>query len=483
MAGTSATRAPGTRSASWWPLLAVCVGYFMVILDATAVNVALPSLGRDLGTGITGLQWVVDGYTLVFAGLLLSTGAIGDRRGPNRVYQAGLLVFTAASVGCGLAPGTGWLVAARLAQGLGAALLVPASLALLQVAYSEPTVRARAFGIWGGVGGVGAAAGPLIGGALIGAFGWRSVFFVNLPVGLAGVALAARHVPAPAGRPRRLDPAAQALGILALAALTGALIEAGSVGWSAPLVLVGFGTAVAAAIAFVAVEHRAEQPMLPPALFRSPTFSGANLVGVLINLGFYGQLFVASIYFQRVRGDSALTTGLLLLPELAMAVVASTASGWVMARTGPRRPMLTGLALGGAGLLGWLVAGPHTPYPALIVPLVATGFGMAFTMPAATAAVMGAAAAEFAGTVSGVINAARQVGGVIGVALLGTLIADQATFVAGMHAGLIVASLAFFVGCAVTYRMVVSGAPARTAAPASPPPVTDGTCRETAQEQ
>jgi DHA2 family methylenomycin A resistance protein-like MFS transporter len=434
------------RAGTSLPLAAICVGYFMVILDATVVNVALPSLARALHTGTAGLQWIVDGYSLVLAGLLLSAGALSDRLGAKRVFQAGLAVFAMASAGCGLAPGAAVLIMARLVQGLGAALAVPASLSLLQVSCAEPAARARAFGIWGGVAGVAAAAGPIVGGLLVAGFGWRAVFFVNLPIAAIGLVLTARYVPAPQGRPHGLDPAAQLAGVTALAALTAALIQAGREPFTAPAVLAASGVFLAAGAAFLVAEHRGHDPMLPLGLFRNRTFSAATAVGLLINLGFYGELFVLTLYFQQVRGYSAVLTAVLLLPQMGMATIASTLSGRVMARTGPRLPMIAGQALAGAGLLAMMQAGPRSPYGLLVAPLVAAGFGMAFTMPAATAAVMGSVPGDRGGIASGVINTARQVGGVIGVALLGTLVAHRAAFIPGLHAAMIAAGTAFLLG-------------------------------------
>lgn len=435
-------------------LLAVCTGYLMVILDVTAVNVALASLGRGLHTGVSGLQWVVAGYTIVFAALLLSAGAFGDRHGAKRVFQLGLVVFTAASAGCALAPSVGLLVVARLIQGLGAALVVPTSLALLQAAYADPAARARAYGIWGGVAGVGAAAGPIVGGGLVAVAGWRAVFLVNVPIGVAGVPLAARYLPNGGTSSRHLDLPAQGVGGLALAALAGGLIEAGRRGWTDPLVLGCLAVSVTAAVVFVGVERRTGSPMLPLGLFADRTFSAASAVGFLINLGFYGQLFVASLYFQQLRGYSALRAGMALLPELAMASIASTLSGRVMARVGHRIPMIVGLGLGAAGLAGWVVAGARTPYLLVVPSLVATGFGMAVTMPAATAAVMGAAPSDRGGVASGVLNTARQVGGTVGIALFGALVAQRSGFVPGMRVGAGLAAGAFLLGCGLAAGLV-----------------------------
>jgi DHA2 family methylenomycin A resistance protein-like MFS transporter len=423
------------------PLIAICLGYFMVILDATVVNVALPALGHDLGGGVSGLQWVVDGYALVFGALLLSAGSVGDRLGGRHVFELGLVVFTLASAACAAAPSVSLLVGARLAQGLGAALLVPSSLALLRAAYEDPRERAQAVGAWGAIAGIAAASGPVIGGLLVAAGSWRWVFLLNVPVGIVALALARRYLPRAGERSGAgVDPPGQLLAVAALGSLTLGLIQESVV----PLLL-----SLPLGAAFVLRERRAHSPMLPLRLFRNPTFSGASFVGLAINLGFYGQLFVISLYFQHVRGWSALATGLALLPEGIFVALSSALSGRLMKRTGPRLPMLAGLTLGGLGLGGLVIAGSHTSYVVLVPPLVAAGFGMAFTMPAATAAIIGAAPAERAGIASGVLNASRQAGGAIGVALLGTLVASGA-FVRGLRVAMLVAGAAFLIAAAVT---------------------------------
>ncbi|HEY2601120.1 MAG TPA: DHA2 family efflux MFS transporter permease subunit, partial [Thermoleophilaceae bacterium] len=310
------------------PLIAICLGYFMVILDATVVNVALPALGRDLGGGVSDLQWVVDGYTLVFAGLLLSAGSLGDRLGGRNVFRAGLVLFTLASAACAAAPSVPLLVAARLAQGLGAALLVPSSLALLRAAYHDPRERARAVGAWGAVAGIAAASGPVVGGLLVSAASWRWVFLLNLPVGIAALLLAERFLPRVGERTGAgIDPLGQLLAVAALSSLTFGLIQSGHSGWTSAEGLVPLLVSVPLWVAFLACERRAREPMLPLRLFRSPTFSGASFVGLAINLGFYGQLFVISLYFQHVRGWSPLVTGLALLPEGIFVALSSALSG------------------------------------------------------------------------------------------------------------------------------------------------------------
>jgi DHA2 family methylenomycin A resistance protein-like MFS transporter len=336
------------------PLLAICLGYFMVILDATIVNVALPSVQRQLGGAVSSLQWIVDAYTVVFAGLLLSAGSLGDRIGARRVFDAGLVLFTVSSAACAAAPTVAVLIGARAAQGVGAAMLVPSSLALLRAAYDQPSERARAVGIWGAVAGTGAASGPVVGGLLVGLISWRAVFVVNVPVGVAAFMLTARHLPKAGDRVNgSFDPPGQLLGILALTLVTLGLIEGGAAGWGAPVPLVALVLFAPAAIAFIVREWIATKPMLPLGLFDDRKFSGATFVGLAINFGFYGQLFAIVLYFQHVRGYSALHTGLALLPEGAFVAIASALSGRVTGRIGPRAPMLIGLCCGRCALNGY----------------------------------------------------------------------------------------------------------------------------------
>lgn len=309
-----------TRFSEMLSLIAICLGYFMVILDSTVVTVALPTIQHELGATVTDLQWVVDGYTLVFACLLLTAGALGDRLGNKQVFLVGLVLFTGASAACGLAPTMWVLQVARVVQGVGAAFQVPASLALLNHTFSESHKRDRAIGLWGGIAGVAAAAGPIIGGLLVTTLGWRSVFFLNIPVGIAAFLLTWRFVPRVAGQHQRgLDLGAQGATIIALALLTLAFIQGSVWGWTSfPILgsLVGF---VVATGIFLLIERHASSPMLPLNLFRSRTFSAVNTVGLLLNFGFYGELFFMTLYFQNIRGYSALITGLALLPQMGMA--------------------------------------------------------------------------------------------------------------------------------------------------------------------
>ncbi|MCX4627011.1 MFS transporter [Streptomyces sp. NBC_01443] len=453
------------------PLVALSLGYFLVMLDVTVVNVAVPSIQSSLDVGPSGLQWIVDGYSTFFAGLLLLGGGLGDRFGHRPLYLFGLAVFTVASVGCALAPVDGVLIAARLAQGAGAAFLVPASFALLQAAYPDRALRARAVGIWGLVSAVAFGAGPAVGGLLVSGLDWRWVFWVNLPVAALAAAMTLRHVQAPARKRQtgRMDPAGQLLGVLGLVGVAGALNEAGSAGWTSPRVVTAFVLGVAALIAFVLVERHLEKglavrpegrkPLLPLSLFRDRRLTTTNVIGLLLSLGYYGMLFVATLYFQQERGFSALETGLALLPSVCMGFLAAPLSSRVTARTGPYVPMTGALLLGVAGFLGWLTAGPETPYPVLLFALMATGLATPVTVVAATVAIMEAAPAEGAGVASAVFNVSRQAGNAIGVALFGTLIGATGRL-PGLHVSALIAAGAFLIGsvlAGITVRRLGTG--------------------------
>ncbi|WP_351235319.1 MFS transporter [Streptomyces sp. NPDC002133] len=447
--------APEYGQQPWKPLLAVCAGYFMVILDVTIINVAVPVVGRELSASLTGIQWITDGYTMVFAGLLLTGGALGDRLGNRRIFCTGVGVFTASSAACALAQDTPALVAARLLEGLGAALIVPGSLALLQQAYPHPAARSRAFGLWGSMAGIAASAGPLLGGLLVSTVGWRWVFLINLPVGIACLVLTLRYVaPSPRHADRPLDWPAQCAVVAAVVLLTAALNEAGRRGWSDPAVLVAAGAAVLAGTAFAVRERLARSPALPLSLLRSRTISGGAVIGLLFNFGFYGMVFTASLYFQHERGYSALSTGAALFPAVAMTMFASVLSGRLSRRTGDRPLVVTGMLLAAVGLAGWAVAGAEPAYVLLVGPMMAAGFGTSFALTGATSTVMGAAPAEYSGTTSALFNTARQIGSAMGVALGGSLLATAADYSAGLRVGMAVGALAYLVAAGLAWLCV-----------------------------
>ncbi len=432
------------------PLVALCLGFFMIMMDATVVNTALPDIGHDLAATVSGLQWILDGYTLIFACLLLSAGSFGDRLGARRVFVLGLLLFTTASVACGLAPTLGVLNGARVAQGIGAALALPTSLALINASYPDRAQRARAIGVWGGLGGVAAGLGPVIGGILTSWWGWPAIFYINVPIGIAAIVLTLRYVVAPAPKTRTgLDPLGQVLAVITVAGLAYGLIEGGAEGWTAPAVVGAFVAAVLGGVGFVAVESRHRDPMLPLGLFGSREFTGSILIGAAINIGFYGELFLLSLYFQHVRHFSPLLAGLALLPQPGIASLASWLGGRHTARVGARPVMITGLTVGALGLFAMTLPNAHSPYWILVVPLLAIGFGTAYTMPAATAATIEAAPSERAGIASGALNSSRQIGSTLGVAVFGTLVASTGAFMTGYHLSVLIGGLVFAAGALI----------------------------------
>nr|WP_265737342.1 MFS transporter [Actinacidiphila yanglinensis] len=433
----------------------MCAGYFMVILDVTVINVAVPVIGRRLSASLTGIQWITDGYTLVFAGFLLTGGALGDRLGNRRVFCAGVAVFTLASAACASAPSASFLVAARLVEGLGAALIVPGSLALLQQAYPAPAARARAFGLWGSMAGIAASAGPLLGGLLVSTVGWRWVFLINLPVGAACLALTTRCVArSPRRAARALDWPAQCAVVAAVALLTAALNEAGRRGWSDLAVLAGLALAVLAAAAFAVRERLARAPVLPPSLLRSRAMSGGAVIGMLFNFGFYGMVFTASLEFQHQRGFSALRTGLALLPAVVVTMFASVLSGRLTGRTGDRPLVVSGMLLAALGLAGWAALGAEPAYPLLVAPMMAAGFGTSFALTGSTATVMGAAPSAYSGAASALFNTTRQIGSATGVALGGSLLATAGDYGTGLRTSMAIGALAYLTAAGIALRCV-----------------------------
>jgi MFS transporter, DHA2 family, methylenomycin A resistance protein len=440
-------------------LAALCLGFFMVMIDVTVVNVALPNLSKEFHTGVSGLQWTMDGYTLTFASMLITAGDLGDRIGPKRVFQVGLAMFVIASAACGIVSSLWMLIIMRLLQGASATLVVPTSLALINASFPDRRARARAIGVWASVAGLASAAGPPLGGLLTEVFNWRAVFFVNVPIGLIALALTGRYVISLSGNMgRQADLRAQCAGIVSLSALAFALIEAGSLGWAEPAVVGAAAVFIAALWVFIAIERRAADPMLPLNLFQSRTFTVAILVGMAINIGFYGQLFLLPLYFEQLRGYTALLTGAAILPQVVMAAIVAYLGGWMTSRVGARLAMIVGLLVGGAGFFAMLIAEKDGPAYGLLVPaLFAIGFGTAFTMPAATAAVLEAVPKDRAGLASGALNSSRQVGSLIGVAAFGSLVSNQTNFVFGMHIAFALGGVVFLAACAFTLLFMKHG--------------------------
>lgn len=422
--------APAFSTQLWLTLLASSCGFVVVLLDVTIVNVALPSIGATLGGAADRVhlqQWIVDAYTLALAGLMLSGGALGDRYGSRRLFEAGLLLFGLASAACALAPDVLSLVLARALQGLAAALLLPSSLALIgHASGGDAGLRARAIGLWSSVGGLVSAAGPAVGGALLLRWDWPVIFWINLPICLIGLLLSRRHVAETARHHRRpLDLRGNAWGLLLFASLTAALLEAGQRGLLAWPVLAGLGVSLLAGLGFWRSQARAAAPVLPLPLLRRPAISLGLLLGLISNLAFYGLIFVLSHYFQRARGYSAFEAGLALLPFVVV-MLGNVASGRLAAARGSLLPIRLGLLLGTlayayAGLL--LIVWPQPSYGLLLPSLLLMPLGGGLCIPALTAHLLGQVAPERYGTVSAVFSTARQLGAALGVATLGALMA------------------------------------------------------------
>ncbi|MBB3901519.1 MFS transporter [Methylobacterium brachythecii] len=413
--------------------------FLLVQLDVSIVNVALAAMGSGLGASVDGLQWIVDAYTLAFAALLLFAGTLGDRIGARKVFLGGFALFIASSAACGLATDLGMLVLARVAQGAGAALMVPSSLALLNHACAgDAAARSRAVGLWTAAGSVGLATGPVVGGLLVGWLGWRSVFLVNVPIGILGITLTLRFVREAGRRAGRFDAAGQILGIVALVAIVSAAIEAGPRGWISPIPLAALATALLAGAAFILAERRSRDPMLPLGFFRDPAFGAATFVGLCVNLTLYGILFVLSLYLQHERGYSPAEAGRAFLPFTVVLGLANVVAGRIAGRVGALPLMMAGLSIGIAsyGALAFLI-GTQSDL-AFQGGLVGLALGIGITVPTMTSTLLSSVPAERGGVASGVLNTVRQAGGALGVALFGTMLAANAQ--AGLRGALLVSA-------------------------------------------
>ena len=421
----SAGRGGIRQQAQRWTLVATILATGIVFLDSTVVNVALPTIDRQLDAGLSGLQWIVDGYVLTLAALLILGGSLGDRYGRRRMMLLGLVGFGAASVACGLAPSISWLIGARLVQGIAGALLVPGSLALLRATFDEGEARGRAIGHWSGWSGITTVVGPLLGGWLVDAFSWRWVFFINVPIVAVAVVLLTSQVPESRASERRaLDWAGAGLVTLGLGGLAYGLIEGPVVGWDAPLVVGGLLGGMLALIAFVWVERRVRDPMVPLALFRSRNFSAANLTTLGVYFALYGTTFFLVLYVQNVMGYSALEAGLVLAPISLLMLVLSPFFGRLAGRRGPRWPMTVGPLAIGLGLLLFTRLQPDSSYwTGLLPPIIVFGLGLASTVAPLTDTVVSAVPDRHSGVAAAFNNAVSRGAALLAVALLGVVVA------------------------------------------------------------
>jgi MFS transporter, DHA2 family, methylenomycin A resistance protein len=436
-----------SRRAKALALAAMSLGLGVVQLDITIVNTALSSIGTSLGGSVAELQWVVTAYTIAFAAFILTAGALGDRVGAKRIFIGGFAAFTLASLACALAPSATFLIAARAVQGLAAAILVPNSLTLLNHAYADPKARGRAVGIWAAGAAAALTAGPFVGGVLITLVGWRWIFLVNLPIGAAGLWLAWRYAEeTPRLEQREIDLPGQLAAIAALGVLAGALIEGGALGWGHPLVIGGFAAAAVAGLLFVWREARAPQPMLPLSLFGHRMFALTSLVGLLFNIAFYGLIFVLSLYFQNVNAWSAFATGLAFVPMMAMVLPANLVTASVSERLGAPQTIALASVITAAGCIALLPMAPGMSFWAIGAQLVVLGGGLGLLVPSLTSTLLGSVEKSRSGIAAGVLNATRQTGSVLGVALFGSLVGGDSAFIPGARASLVISAVVLIVG-------------------------------------
>jgi len=453
----------------WWTLGAVGVGLFMIMIDNTVVNVALPTMQRELGLSLEQLEWVVSGYALTFAAFMLTGGTLADRLGRRRIFVAGLAIFTVASLLCGLAGSGGLLIAFRVVQGVGAAIMTPATLSILVAAFPVRQ-RGTAIGIWAAVSALALAIGPLLGGLLAEHVGWHWIFFINVPVGVAGIVASMVFVDESRDESavRRLDVPGLLTSGVGLFALTYALIQGNTAGWSSPRILGAFAVAAIGLAAFVVIELRSRAPMLDLGLFRDPTFTGANLVSLLVSLAMFGVFFYLSLYMQQVLRYTPVHAGLTFLPTTVLIILVAPQAGRLTDRFGARWIVGTGMTLVALSLTVYSRLDATSTFRDIVPGLLTGGVGMAMTMTPTTAATMAAVPADKSGVGSAILNSMRQVGGSLGIAVIGAIMAAglrsslaagdsaQTAFVTGFQSALLVAAIIAFAG-ALTGVLLIRG--------------------------
>jgi len=445
----------------------MCLGVLLAQLDSMVVNLALKHIGAELHSGVSGLQWVLDAYNLTYASLLLTGGTLGDLYGRRRIFAAGTAAIIVGTAVCGVAPDTAILIAGRALTGLGAALVIPSSLAILAVTYADANQRAQALGIWASCNGLAMVIGPTIGGLLVDSAGWRSIFLLTLPIAALTFAMALWTVPESAhAEGRRLDLPGQVLAIAGLGALSFAAIEGSRLGWTAPPILAGFAAFALLLPVFVAVERRTEGPLVPLALFRHGTFVASLLVAGLMTFGMYGMLFLVPIELQVAHGASAFRAGIELLPNSVVFLVVSNLSGWLAVRFGARAMMAAGMAAMGGGLMVIVALPANAPYPALAAGLAIIGVGLGLnTGPVNSVAVASVPPAR-SGTASGLVNTTRMIGATLGIAVLGAVFAafagqspgEPAAVTHGLRAALMVGAAGELMGALIALGFVRAGA-------------------------
>ncbi|WP_321792706.1 MFS transporter [Burkholderia pyrrocinia] len=432
-------------------LIAALLGFFVITLDAVVVNVALPTIGHELRAGITGLQWVVDVYTLAFAALLLSAGAFADRIGARQAFGLGLIIFALASAACGVAPTLKILVAARFVQGVGAAVMMPSSMSLIRQGYTDPVQRGHAVALWAMGGAVAATSGPVVGGMLA-LLNWRWIFFINLPVALATLFFLVR-TPSSTRREVPFDAWGQLTAVIAMGALTYGAIEIGEQGITAPSVRVSFVIFLVSLVSFIRLQQHGAHPMVPPSLFASRNAKIAMVVGFTFMVGYFGLPFVMSLYLQQHRGLSAAETGVAFLPMMVTGFVLTPFSSHLMHRFSHRALIVVGLMSMSIGLACIAFLPFSVPVRLIEAPMILVGLAGPLVAPPITAVLLSSVPGHFAGTASGVFNTSRQVGGALSVAVFGALIARSSDFMTGLGTSLLFASTLSLAAAAISLRL------------------------------
>lgn len=467
---TESEAVPASRTASGVPagvkLTALAAGFVMAALDVTVVNVAGAAIQQSLGASLTELTWIVDGYVLVFGSLLMLAGGLANRVGAKTVYLWGMAVFFVASLGCALAPGAGSLIAARLVQGAGAALFMPSSLSLLVSSFPEKRQRTRMLGLWSAIVATASGLGPTIGGLLVSAFGWPSIFLVNLPIGIVGMLMTRRYVAESQRRTITLAVPGHVLWIVALAALSFALIEGPKLGWGARWVLAAYAVLVLAAGLLVVRERRAENLVMPWRMFRLPRFTGANLAGFLFNFALYGSMFMLSLFFQHGRGASAVQAGLELLPMTIWFPLGNLVYSRISARFSNGALLTVFLLIAGVASLTMTTVSPSTPYWVLAMVVSIANIGAGIISPGMTAALVDAAGPGHANVAGAVLNANRQLGTLVGVAAVSVVLGSVSDWTRGPAVSFLVIGLAYLAGAIGAWRLITPSERLERAVPA-----------------
>ncbi|MBY0039521.1 MFS transporter [Bacillus cereus] len=437
-----------------WILVSLAMGFIMATLDVTVVNVAVADIQEKLQISLSSTTWIVDGYMLFFASLLLAGGSLANRYGAKNIYLIGLTIFVIASVLCALAPTGTILIVARSIQGVGAALFMPSSLSLLAISYPDANKRAKMFGIWSAIVSISSGLGPFVGGVLVNTFGWRSIFLINIPIGIIGLLMAYFIVTSSPGKKGNLNIFNHILGIITLAGLSFTLIEGPSLGWSSSSIIIALIVTIVTATLFISIERRVKDPIIPMKLFNNSSFSSANLVGFLINFALFGGIFMFGLFLQKAKGASPFIAGVELLPIMAVFVIGNLLFARLTTRLGVKIPMLVSITIAGMGSLLLMFSVSSAPYWILAVIYAIANLGVGVAVPAMTATVMQAAGKEHANIAGATLNANRQVGALVGVAIMGVVLHEAHSWYNGATIAFLVMSIAYLVASFLTWRFV-----------------------------